>query len=48
MDYKTHLYCFLNNKGAVFLNRKDEVIRQFNTYNEAVLFASKNIHLIDE
>lgn len=48
MSYKIHLYCFLNDKGAVFLNRKDQVIRQFKTYKEAYNFAKENYELINK
>ena len=41
-------YCYLNDSGAVFLNRWDEVIKQFKTYKEAELFANENTHLINE
>ena len=41
------LYCFKRGNKAVFLNRKDELIKKFNTYDEAINFAEKNIHLID-
>jgi hypothetical protein len=41
------LYCFKRGDKAVFLNRKDQVIKEFNSYEEAEQFANKNIHLID-
>lgn len=40
-------YCYLNDSGAVFLNRWDEIIKQFKTYKEAELYANENIYLID-
>ena len=48
MNYKAHFYCFLNDKGAVFLNRKDEVIKSFDTYNQAISYANLNIDLINQ
>ena len=40
-------YCYLNDNGAVFLNRWDEVIKEFKTYQEAETYANNNINLID-
>ena len=40
------LYCFKRGDRAVFLNRKDEVIKEFETYKEAEDYANKNINLI--
>jgi hypothetical protein len=40
-------YCYLNDKGAVFLNRYDQHIKQFKTYKQAETYANKNINLID-
>ncbi len=42
------VYCFKRGNNAVFLNRKDKVIKEFNTYEEAEQFANNNIHLIDK
>ena len=41
------LYCFKRGDKTVFLNRWDETIKEFTTYNEAGLFANENINLID-
>lgn len=41
------LYCYKRGEKAVFLNRWDETIKVFNTYDEAELYANENIHLID-
>ena len=41
------LYCFKRGDKAVFLNRKDQVIKEFNSYKEAERFADNNMHLID-
>ena len=47
-DYRIAIwYCYKDVNEAVFLNRKDQVIKRFDNYNEAVEFAEKNIHLID-
>jgi len=40
-------YCYMSGDQAVFLNRWDEVIETFNTYDEAEKYANENIHLID-
>lgn len=40
-------YCYLNEEGAVFLNRWDQHIKQFKTYNQAIEFAIDNIKLIN-
>ena len=44
------IYCFKKDdcSGFVFLNRKDELINSFDTYNEAVTFANANIDLINQ
>lgn len=42
------VYCFKRGDKAVFLNRKDQVIKEFCTYDEAEQYAKNNIHLIDE
>ena len=41
-------YCYKQGKRYVFLNRWDEVIKRFNTYEEAEAFADLNINLIDK
>ena len=41
------LYCFKKGDKSVFLNRKDQVIKEFDTYIEAEVFANNNIYLID-
>ena len=41
------IYCFKRGGKFVFLNRKDELIKEFETYKEAEDYANKNIHLID-
>ena len=41
------VYCFKRGSKAVFLNRKDETIKEFDSYEEAIQFAEKNIQLID-
>lgn len=46
-DFKYILYCFLNDKGAVFLNRWGEHISQLKTYTEIIEYAKNNFHLID-
>ena len=40
-------YCYKRGNKAVFLNRWDETIKEFETYQEAEDFANKNIKLID-
>ena len=42
------VYCFKSDNGYVFLNRWDEVIKRFNTYEEAEAFADLNINLINQ
>lgn len=42
------VYCFKRGKSAVFLNRKDQVIKHFESYEEAEKFANENMHLIDK
>ena len=44
---KGWLYCYLRGDKAVFLNRWDETIKEFETYKEAELFANDNMGLID-
>jgi hypothetical protein len=41
------IYCFKRENKFVFLDRKDKLIKVFNTYNEAVKFANLNINLIN-
>jgi len=41
------IYCFKRGSKFVFINRKDELIKSFKTYNEAVTFANSNINLIN-
>jgi hypothetical protein len=40
-------YCYMDGSEAVFLDRKDREIKRFNSYSEAIDFAEKNLHLID-
>jgi len=42
------IYCFKTDNGYIFLNRWDEVIKDFKTYEEAEIYADKNIHLINK
>ena len=42
------VYCFKRGDKFVFLDRKDKLIKSFNTYNEAVTFANSNINLINQ
>jgi len=42
------IYCFKRGGKFVFLDRKDKLIKSFNTYNEAVAFANSNIDLINQ
>lgn len=42
------IYCFKSGTGYVFLNRWDEVIKRFPTYELAEKFADSNIELIDK
>ena len=42
------VYCFKRGGKFVFLDRKDKLIKSFCTYNQAVTFANKNIHLINQ
>ena len=42
------IYCFKRGNKFVFLDRKDKLIKSFDTYNEAVTFANANIHLINQ
>lgn len=44
---KAWMYVFKNDKGYVFLNRWDQHIGQFDTWDEAEGFATDNIPLID-
>jgi hypothetical protein len=41
------IYCFKRKDSAVFLNRRDEVIKEFKTYDEAIEFATVNMNLIE-
>lgn len=41
------IYCYKRGDKAVFLNRWDENIREFDTYEEAEKYADENINLID-
>ena len=41
-------YCYMSGDQAVFLNRWDEVIERFDSYDEAEEYANKNIHLIEK
>jgi hypothetical protein len=41
-------YCFKRGSKFVFLDRKDKLIKSFDTYNEAVNFANSNIGLINK
>ena len=47
MSYRINLYCFINDYGAVFLNRWDEVIGQFKNYDLAFDYAKNNMKLVD-
>ena len=42
------VYCFKSDTGYVFLNRWDQVIKRFNSYENAEKYADKNMHLIDK
>jgi len=42
------IYCFKRGSKFVFLNRKDELIKEFETYKECEEYANNNFHLIDE
>tara|TARA_R110000737_G_C14215658_1_gene420016 strand:- start:136 stop:321 length:186 start_codon:yes stop_codon:yes gene_type:complete len=42
------IYCFKRGDKFVFLDRKDELIKSFNTYEDAVIFANTNINLINQ
>lgn len=48
LNLRACLYCFKRGSKGIFLNRKDQVIKEFETYNEAIQFANDNIHLIDK
>ena len=41
-------YCYKQGKRAVFINRWDEVIKRFNSYENAEKYADKNMNLIDK
>ena len=41
-------YCYKSGTGYVFLNRWDEVIKRFTTYEAAEKFADNNMNLIDK
>lgn len=47
-ELTANFYCYKSDNGAVFLDRKDRVIKRFQTYSEAVKYATGNIHLIDQ
>jgi|TARA_R110000744_G_scaffold148016_1_gene261089 hypothetical protein len=42
------IYCFKQGSKFVFLDRKDKLIKSFDTYNEAITFANANINLINQ
>jgi len=42
------IYCFKRGGKFVFLNRKDILIKRFETYPEAVNYANQNINLIND
>jgi hypothetical protein len=41
------LYCYKSGTKAVYINRWDQVIKEFETYEEAEKYANNNPHLID-
>lgn len=41
------LYCYKKRNKWVFLNKKDKVIKEFNTYKDCIDFAKNNIDLIN-
>lgn len=41
------LYCYMRGSKAVFLNRWDETIKEFESYDEANDYANKNSDLIN-
>lgn len=41
-------YVFKTDYGAVFLDRMDNPIKKFQSYIEAIQWAEKNLHLINE
>jgi hypothetical protein len=48
-DYRLGFwYCYRRGDKTVFLNRKDETIKEFGDHEEAVEYATANIHLIDK
>lgn len=47
IEFKYHIYCFFNDKGAVFINRYGEHIKQFSTYSQAIEYAQNNFDLIN-
>ena len=42
------IYCFKRGDKFVFLDRKDKLVKIFNTYEDAVIFANTNINLINQ
>lgn len=40
------IYCYMSGDKAVFLNKRDELIKEFDTYKECIEFAEQNIDLI--
>ncbi len=42
------IYRFKRCSIFVFLDRKDNLIKSFDTYNQAVTYANMNIRLIDQ
>ena len=42
------VYCFKRGDKFVFLDRKDKLIKSFDTYIQSVTFANNNIHLINQ
>lgn len=48
--YESHawLYVFKSDGRAIFFNKRDEVIKELSSFEKALLFAEKNIHLIED
>lgn len=44
---RSWLYCFLRGEKAVYLNRWDQTIKEFDTYAEALIYAKEHPELID-
>ena len=42
------IYCFKRGGKFVFLDRKDKLIKSFNTYSQAISYANSNIYLINQ